>query len=955
MLERWAGRIIKRWWLSLLLILLITVFFLGQFKHLTYDNRVTQWIPQNDEVLKYSLEVGDKFRSNELVLILFQPAQGETFSPAVLRAIKQLTEELGQRKEIFLASSIANSAYITQIEGGIEVRDFLLQIPQEQSAWRELKKKALAEDTFVNNVISEDGQWLALNVYINPDEDLVWTFGQIIKPLAEKYLSSLGKIYYSGIPADAYFADKFVTSDIKTLVPLVIILILLILYLSFRQWGGMFYPFLVVCLASIWVFGLMGLTRTPMNIITPALPVLLVALGSAYGIHVFNKLLGDTTPGAFSPEAQARKLASVAVPVILAAGTTMVGFISFLTARLKIIIQFGFLSTIGIACASLLALIFIPAAQQLFRLRLSQRKQGISSIYSLPLSFLAKVVEKRRRLILIVSLVLFVGFFPGIFFIKHQVNFSEYYPVDSPPRQALRIVKDNFGGSSPLSLYFKTDQVKSAAFLRLVRREANYLSSLSGVSQPFSIADFIQELNYELNGSYSLPETDGQVANLWFFIEGRRELEQLVTPGENETLIMARVLSSATDQLKKIEAEIKRFLNHEFSQGIVAIDLASLPPEKREVIRRQEGVRLAEELRWITKYYTSREIPLAPLQDIFLQALNSVPGLQESEIKEKVREAWRQYIFSDDFDFYLTRAQKEKLLRFLVPLLGVSESEFRVAASDIFRRVIPEEEYETEIAADVVETFLLRRQEIQRRVYVERHLENLLSLLPTPEEPVARESLRKKAAGLLYELADSLVILPQERAGGEGQLLPLERVIQTGYPSFVTRLDYFLSTSQIQSLLLALGLTFLLIFLLNRHFLWAFISIMPIVFSVVVIYGFLGLVGIPLDFATMMIASVSIGVGIDYVIHFSHGVKEALKTGGSLEEAVYSVYLEKGRDILANSLAVMMGFLVLLFSSMSPLANFGGMMAGAMLLSATGALTILPALILWLKPEKGGQ
>jgi hypothetical protein len=373
------------------------------------------------------------------------------------------------------------------------------------------------------------------------------------------------------------------------------------------------------------------------------------------------------------------------------------------------------------------------------------------------------------------------------------------------------------------------------------------------------------------------------------------------------------------------------------------------------VIRRQEGVRLAEELRWITKYYTSREIPLAPLQDIFLQALNSVPGLQESEIKEKVREAWRQYIFSDDFDFYLTRAQKEKLLRFLVPLLGVSESEFRVAASDIFRRVIPEEEYETEIAADVVETFLLRRQEIQRRVYVERHLENLLSLLPTPEEPVARESLRKKAAGLLYELADSLVILPQERAGGEGQLLPLERVIQTGYPSFVTRLDYFLSTSQIQSLLLALGLTFLLIFLLNRHFLWAFISIMPIVFSVVVIYGFLGLVGIPLDFATMMIASVSIGVGIDYVIHFSHGVKEALKTGGSLEEAVYSVYLEKGRDILANSLAVMMGFLVLLFSSMSPLANFGGMMAGAMLLSATGALTILPALILWLKPEKGGQ
>lgn len=961
MLENWATKIIKYWWIWLLLIFLGTVFFLAQFPHLTYDNRVTQWVPQDDEVLKYSLEVGDKFRSSELVLILFKPHSKETFTQDVLSAIKQLTQELQQRKEIFLVSSIANAPYVTRIEGGIEVRDFLLTIPKEPSALRESKKAALAEETFINNVISEDGEWLALNVYINPEEDLVKTFGDIIKPMAEKHLSSLGNVYYSGIPADAYFADKFVSSDIKTLVPLVIGLILLLLYVSFRRWGGMIYPFLVVSLASIWVFGLMGLTHTPMNIITPALPVLLVALGSAYGIHVFNNLHSSPGQGGFSLEDTSRKLASVAVPVVLAAGTTMVGFISFITAHLKIIIQFGLLATIGIALAALLALVLIPSAQQVFRFQnyfKSKKKtkgQGISSIYSLPLSIFARVVERRRALILIISLILMMGFFPGIFFIKHQVNFSEYYSPSSPPRQALEIVKEHFGGSSPLSLYFATTQVKSAAFLRLLRREANYLSSLEGVSRPFCLADFIQELNYELNGSYALPDSNGQVANLWFFLEGRREMEQLVTSDGQETIILARVLSSETEQLKKIYREINDFLNHEFSQAIAIFNLADYSPEESLTLRQKEAEQLAQELVWITASYAQRQIPVDPLRSFFLEALRSLPDLNDPAVRDKVKVVLRQYIFSPDFDFFLNADQRESLFQSLLPIISMEKERFRLKASEILKLKIPPDEFDEDLSEDVIDTLLLRRQEIQRALFVEDNLKKLLKLLPSLEEGVDRESLIKEASGLLYELVDGLVILPRNESESNHELVPLEKVIQTGYPSFITRLDYFLSTSQFQSLVLALLLTFILIFLLNRNLIWAFISIIPIVFSVVVIYGFLGLVGIPLDFATMMIASVSIGVGIDYVIHFSHGVREALKHGKSLSDAVYTVYLEKGRAILANSLAVMTGFLVLLFSSMSPLVNFGAMMAGAMLLSATGSLTILPALILWLKPVKGGQ
>ena len=101
----------------------------------------------------------------------------------------------------------------------------------------------------------------------------------------------------------------------------------------------------------------------------------------------------------------------------------------------------------------------------------------------------------------------------------------------------------------------------------------------------------------------------------------------------------------------------------------------------------------------------------------------------------------------------------------------------------------------------------------------------------------------------------------------------------------------------------------------------------------------------------MMVAGVSIGVGIDYSIHFIHSVVQARDKGLDLEDAVHHAFLEKGRAILANSLAVIAGFSVLLLSTMIPLRDFGGIMVGSMLLAAISSLTVLPALILIIKPK----
>jgi predicted RND superfamily exporter protein len=146
-------------------------------------------------------------------------------------------------------------------------------------------------------------------------------------------------------------------------------------------------------------------------------------------------------------------------------------------------------------------------------------------------------------------------------------------------------------------------------------------------------------------------------------------------------------------------------------------------------------------------------------------------------------------------------------------------------------------------------------------------------------------------------------------------------------------------------------ITLILMIVMRRSLLLGLISVLPITFATVVMYGLLGLLRIPLDYATMLTGSISIGVGVDYTIHFLYVVTEETRSGHSLEEAIRLAFLERGRAMLSNTAAVAAGFSTLLLSSFVLLRSFGGIMVLSMLLCFAGAMTLLPAALLVLRPK----
>lgn len=159
-----------------------------------------------------------------------------------------------------------------------------------------------------------------------------------------------------------------------------------------------------------------------------------------------------------------------------------------------------------------------------------------------------------------------------------------------------------------------------------------------------------------------------------------------------------------------------------------------------------------------------------------------------------------------------------------------------------------------------------------------------------------------------------------------------------------------------QSQILTLGTVFICILLmllvLFRSFSLAIIGTLPNIFTAFFILGSMGLLGIPLDIMTITIAAITIGIGVDYAIHYIHRFKKETSQGASYPQAISTVQLTVGKALYYTSITITLGFIILVTSSFKPSIYFGLFTSIAMVVSLLATFTIIPLLLNWLKPVK---
>ncbi len=159
--------------------------------------------------------------------------------------------------------------------------------------------------------------------------------------------------------------------------------------------------------------------------------------------------------------------------------------------------------------------------------------------------------------------------------------------------------------------------------------------------------------------------------------------------------------------------------------------------------------------------------------------------------------------------------------------------------------------------------------------------------------------------------------------------------------------------SQILTLGVVMAGITLMFLILFRNITLSLIGVVPNFMAAFLILGIIGLLGIPLDMMTITIAAITIGIAVDNSIHYIYRFKEEFEKNRNYNETLEKCHNTVGVAILNTSITIVFGFSILVLSNFIPTIYFGIFTGIAMLLAMLSVLTLLPKLILIVKPFGG--
>ncbi len=646
-------------------------------------------------------------------------------------------------------------------------------------------------------------------------------------------------------------------------------------------------------------------------------------------------------------------MSEVGVPILLTGVTTLVGFLSFIGSTLTAVTDFGIFTAFGVGIAMILSVTFLPATLSYMNAKekVKSNSENKNGMIIRLMDALGAFVLKNEKLILGgVVLVIIVAAF-GIPKIKTEVDMSEYSPVNSNMRISDDLMRAKFGGSLPIQILFDGD-IKDPFVLKEMYRMQKYMESIPYVNNSQSIADLICNMNEVMNGHYTIPETREQVANLLFMLEGEDIIDQLVNKDYTEGIIQARFGNQNTKLMSNTVTAIDNYLRTNLDTSLAVVQMSELSNETIGAVRAFQIKRISEEIYFdAQKRVPNEQVNIANFEkqlnnlytDKYPLAHANVNKLNERLINFFVEEADVE-ISSDK----VIRTITDKIIKIAVDNKVTEKNVENLLRKNVPYKYWSDDPEVLETSAEFISSII---KEVNQHNYIESLKRELLYIFP--------EKLQNNSK-FQDDIRDDLWVLNEEIIGIPNKLLSVTvdqkvslSVQQSGMLKVMKKMNDEMLASQIQSLLLALIFVLILMSIQFKSIKMGIVVTSPILLTVLINFAVMGYLDVPLDNATMMIASIAIGIGIDYSIHFSSRFKEELKGGNSELKALDKTLETTGQAIIINALTVALGFIILMGSNMLPMQRFGWLIALTMGVSAWASLTFLPALILFAKSELG--
>ena len=538
-MENLLKKFLKAPWVVLAVTIGISaLFFIMMKKNTRMETDLDKYMPQNHPAFVYSDKAEDWFGINDGIIFALENKNG-IYNSETLDTLKQLTKRLQKLDEIEKAdvTSLYTADNIIGTEDGMDVKRFYKKVPKSDSTLKELQQNVKSNEMVYGRLVSTDE---VVTVIIAEIRDSVFSqvFYEEILEIASSYETEDIKIHVAGRPIVEGTMALLGPADMKKMVPIVLLVITLVLFLTLRSIKNTVLTMLVVFFSVLWTFGLMAILGVPIYAVSTMIPVMLIAIGVADGVHLFShlQLFLRKNPNATKKEGVVDMLKNMWKPVIMTSITTAVGFVSLLTSQVYPIKYFGVFTAFGVLMAMVFSLLLIPAGIMIFGLpKVKKIKENKNEKSGLAYIFASLVIKLRSVSIIVTALIIIASIF-GMQKIWINSSFLEKFEKDSEIVLTDKFINEHFGGTTTLNLILdageNNDAFKQGKILQLVdKMQNNVESELEIVGNSFTLTDYIKRMNKVMNADKEefnvIPDSKEMIAQYLLLYEMSGDPENL--------------------------------------------------------------------------------------------------------------------------------------------------------------------------------------------------------------------------------------------------------------------------------------------------------------------------------------------------------------------------------------------------------------------------------------------
>ncbi len=925
MMQKLANFITKHAWPIFILIVLITIFAAMQAKNLKIEDDITKYISEDDPDIKFYGEVMDKFGGSQMNVSMISLEYEDLFTLENLERIKSITEKLETAPFVKSVNSFLNMPKIITTDVGLEVKDLVEVFPENDEEAKELKLSLLGDKLVKGKFISEDGNVALLmveSVKDIEDEKLKVELENIIEPLKGQTL----QVHYFGMP---FIMAEMSEGSWKTMRLGIIaaVTVLLILFFCFRSVRGVLLPLAVALLSSVWVMGFVASIGRSATMMISAIPVLMISLATAYGIHFISRYY-EERHNLDPVKAVNMTIRDIFVPILMSALTTMAGFLSLTAAIVRPMTEFGFFTTMGIFFAFVLATFLLGSFFTIFPPPKIHKKFSHKSndLVTRLLRRLSQLILKERKIVLITVLIIVLISVAFSTRVKTESSIESRMGAGSNIVKIMNYFNEKFGGTDFLYVYTEANNVKDPYVLRQMKKIGDYSKRFDTFGEPSSITDFLTQLNDAMENKNIIPASEQKIDNLWFFAGDNEYISTMIGDNNEDTLLQISTKEMTSSSLDYAITEMYKFIE-KIPKKVRTIELSEIEEDEQ------------------LEYY----------QKLAEEIISSLMAKNiEIENPERLKEELIKIAETPNSEF------EKDTKEFVEEILKVSSLEIEdlgIASTDLFpilTNYIKEKGSQDDLLKELMENlrlpeddaiYLLDGLVVSKKIVQDREK---VRFAQSETERLIGKNMADEEKDILWYLLDEEIYVPDDNGDIEVSFT------LTGIPVISDKINTSLFRGQAKSIIVAFIAVSIMLMLQFGSLILGLFAMIPITLTIITAFGIMGLLSIDLNIGTIMVASIAIGAGIDYTIHYISRYKNELKRKSKIE-AMKITLTGTGRAIVFNSVSVAAGVFVLGFSEIQMMAVFGKLIGSVMLLSVIYTLTLLPILLNNIKLKEEGK